>query len=210
MHKAKNRTTLAPRTCRMCGKVFSGGPRAWYCPHCRAERAAECSRRHKANKRAGKTRRLGEEYRCEVCGKLYVLINPNQKYCPECAPEAVKAVDAGQSLDYYREHTTNINDRRRETRQAEERPCVWCGKLFSGRPHKKTCSEHCAKCTERFRQQRADAKRYGNPEPQTVAPPKNLDWEGIDWSLSAKEIAILTGRKIKTVYAARKRLCGAR
>lgn len=27
------------RICRTCGAQFSGGPRAWYCPDCRRERA---------------------------------------------------------------------------------------------------------------------------------------------------------------------------
>ena len=40
--------TLKPRVCRQCGATFLGGPRAWYCPDCRAERRAEADRRAKA------------------------------------------------------------------------------------------------------------------------------------------------------------------
>lgn len=35
---AERSTTIRPRTCRECGATFDGGPRAWYCPNCRAIR----------------------------------------------------------------------------------------------------------------------------------------------------------------------------
>lgn len=196
---------LRKRRCRECGSAFMGGPRAWYCPKCRQERRKEASRLHKLRKKEGQTRILGETYTCEICGQEYILRGPHQRYCPECAPCAVKEVDAAQGMAYYRANSEGINSARATRRQEAERPCLWCGKMFSGRPHKRFCSEDCEECARRYRQQKADAKRYGKPEPQSLAPGHCLNWNDVDWTMSDQEIAQLTGRKYKTVWAARKR-----
>lgn len=196
---------LRDRTCRSCGAVFPGGPRAWYCPKCRHERRAEACRRHKARKRQGaETRTLGEVYPCVICGQPYVLRGANQRYCPDCAPCAIKEADAAQGLEYYRTRAAAINPARNAKRRATARPCAWCGKLFCDRPHQHYCSDECQKLARLYRQRKADAKRSGRPEPQCVTP-KWLDWSEVDWSMSDREIAQMTGRQYKTVWAARKR-----
>lgn len=93
---------ILPRTCRQCGAVFDGGPRAWYCPMCRAERAKEASARYK---RKGKADRpLGSVDKCVICGKEYTVNSARQKYCSDCAYEAVRAIDRPMSKKWNQEH----------------------------------------------------------------------------------------------------------
>nr|DAW46093.1 MAG TPA: putative transcriptional regulator [Caudoviricetes sp.] len=93
------KTTIRPRVCRECGQTFSGGPRAWYCPECRAERKKEQKHRYQT---AGAVRPIGSTDVCVRCGKEYTVSNGLQKYCPDCAVEAVRAVVAAHKREYNR------------------------------------------------------------------------------------------------------------
>ena len=93
------KTTIRPRVCRECGQTFSGGPRAWYCPECRAGRKKEQKHRYQTAKAA---RPLGSTDTCVVCGKPYTVASSRQKYCPDCAAEAVRAVVAAHKREYNR------------------------------------------------------------------------------------------------------------
>ena len=94
---------VKPRTCRECGAVFDGGPRAWYCPACRLARQREADARRRAKGRKA-DRPLGSTDKCTVCGKEYVVKSSRQKYCPECAYDAVREVDRPASRAWNREH----------------------------------------------------------------------------------------------------------
>lgn len=104
------------RTCRQCGAVFSGGPRAWYCPACRSVRAKEADRRRKAS---GIARPLGSTDICTVCGKPYVVRSSRQKYCPDCAYEAVRAVDRPASRAWNQAHKATYYPARNAKRKAQ-------------------------------------------------------------------------------------------
>ena len=104
------------RTCRQCGAVFSGGPRAWYCPACRSVRAKEADRRRKAS---GIARSLGSTDICTVCGKPYVVRSSRQKYCPDCAYEAVRAVDRPASRAWNQAHKATYYPARNAKRNAQ-------------------------------------------------------------------------------------------
>ena len=93
-------TTLRPRVCRQCGSTFDGGPRAWYCPTCRAERQRV---RNAAQRKTGARRPLGSIDKCVVCGKEYVVEAGLQKYCKDCAPEAIRAIDRETARQHYKE-----------------------------------------------------------------------------------------------------------
>ena len=69
---------MRDRICRQCGMSFYGGPRAWYCPSCRTERARERNRNFVAAARP-----IGSTDKCAVCGKEYIVKAGRQKYCPE-------------------------------------------------------------------------------------------------------------------------------
>lgn len=104
------------RVCRQCGAVFPGGPRAWYCPSCRRERQREASRRHKAN---GTSRALGSTDLCMVCGKPYTVNSGQQKYCPDCAYDAVRAVDRQASRAWNHAHKDTYYPTKNAKRKAE-------------------------------------------------------------------------------------------
>lgn len=104
------------RTCRQCGAVFRGGPRAWYCPSCRSERQREQNRRHKAK---GPDRPIGSTDICVVCGKPYIVNGSRQKYCPDCAYDAVRAVDRPSSRAWNQAHKDTYYPARNAKRNAQ-------------------------------------------------------------------------------------------
>ncbi len=100
----KSLNNLRPRTCKGCGVAFKGGPRAWYCPRCRAERQAQQNREYRQRKQMGNTRKIGQKYPCEICGKMYILSGSLQRYCTECAEKHLKEVDNKQSRQWNNTH----------------------------------------------------------------------------------------------------------
>lgn len=109
---------VMPRTCRECGAVFDGGPRAWYCPACRLARQREADARRRAKGRKA-DRPLGSTDKCTVCGKDYVVKPARQKYCPECAYDAVREVDRPASRAWNREHKDTYYPAKNEKRRKE-------------------------------------------------------------------------------------------
>ncbi len=103
------------RKCKTCGAVFSGGPRAWYCPECRIERKKITTKEHRERKTFGKSRKIGERYKCERCGEEYVLASSLQKYCEKCTKIAHRELDNRQGTEYY--HTKLDKKHRSETRK---------------------------------------------------------------------------------------------
>lgn len=130
------------RVCKQCGRTFSGGPRAWFCPDCRYERNKEKNRIHHQN---GPMRKIGSIDYCVNCGKTYTVTSGLQKYCTDCAPLCVAEVDRCQGLDYYYQNKGYINPqiciKRRKSKN--EIKCKICGKVFLGYKHQKFCSDEC-------------------------------------------------------------------
>ena len=96
------RVNIANRICRQCGKTFLGGYHAWYCPECREERKRETDARFRA--KHGADRPLGSIDHCDVCGGEYIVANWSQKYCPSCAPDAIRETARIAALRRLREH----------------------------------------------------------------------------------------------------------
>ena len=135
---AARSTTLRTRTCQTCGAAFTGGPRARYCPTCRAERQKTRERKYQVS---GYSRHLGDIDNCVICGGEYVICSGRQKYCPKCAPD-------------YRA-------KRHKTPRRGVKVCVVCGReIVPGTPTV-TCSPECAAAHRKEAQHRADAKRRG-------------------------------------------------
>lgn len=139
------KTTLRFRICRTCGRSFPGGPRAWYCPDCRAKRKLEQQRQARQRAAAGKTRKIGSEDICVICGKSYIVSSGNQRYCPGCAADAIREIDRAQARQWQADNTTP--QERRELRQAHTAPltCKVCGKEFAPRDASLTCSPECSR-----------------------------------------------------------------
>lgn len=151
--------TLRDRSCKACGAVFSGGPRAWYCPACRLERRRAQDRAYKARKKEGQHRPIGSVDVCVVCGQEYEVAGGNQRYCPDCAPEAIAEVDRQQAMEWYEKNKDIINPARKVARRIGERECVICGAGYTAPTATKCCSDACRRELNRQRQRRADAKR---------------------------------------------------
>lgn len=153
---AKRENVVRPRVCRACGEEFPGGPRAWYCPECRAERRRV---RDLEYKRSGKpARAIGSIDICVRCGGTYTVASGRQMYCPNCAETAVREKVRPQKRDYWREHKDQYADRKREAAK-NSKVCVVCGKSFSGRGSSVTCSDACAEQHRKAQQLTADIKR---------------------------------------------------
>lgn len=113
-------TTLRPRTCKGCGSTFKGGPRAWYCPRCRAERQAQQNREYQERKKRGSTRKIGQKYPCEICGKMYILSSGLQRFCTECAKEHLKEVDNKQSRQWNKSHPEQMAKHKQSEKERNE------------------------------------------------------------------------------------------
>lgn len=172
------------RTCRECGAVFDGGPRAWYCPLCRVERRRTASRLGKRREARGLTRKIGSIDKCEICGGEYKVKSARQRYCPDCACAAWAEADREQSLAYYEDHKDEINPKRKAQRKkdTETRICIVCGQPFqSVYPRQKTCDEECARkhknnlWREWYHRKAASRSRIGETEDST-----RTIWKGDD------------------------------
>lgn len=151
---AARATTLRPRVCRQCGVTFDGGPRAWYCPDCRVERQRI---RNAARRKTGARRTLGSIDKCVVCGKEYVVEAGLQKYCKDCAPAAIRAVDREQSKKWNREN--GYYEARRAQGRNGIKICVICGGVIPPGSNSVTCSPECHQQRIRISWAEADQKR---------------------------------------------------
>lgn len=154
----KTSSSLRVRTCKSCGAEFLGGPRAWYCPECRRERQAAQHRESLARGRAGTTRKIGSTGICAICGKEYIVASGTQKYCPECAKDAVKEIDRQQAREYAAEHANEFRERKKQRAQGR-RVCRVCGKSFYAPSPAVTCSPECAAIWRSYQMAQADVKR---------------------------------------------------
>lgn len=153
--KARDKSVVLPRQCRQCGITFDGGPRAWYCPACRADRKKAADRRQK---RYGPARSLGSVDQCIVCGGDYVIMSGTQRYCPQCAPAAVTAIDRKAALDWIDANQARHSANRARSKPSY-RPCIICGKTFVAQTPSVTCSPECALSHKRNIYIIADFKR---------------------------------------------------
>lgn len=153
-------TSLGTRICRQCGKEFTGGPRAWYCPECREKRKRQQKSKDNHKQRLGLTRKIGSTDNCARCGKPYTVTGGLQKYCPDCADEAMRENDRNQARQYYEDNKEQTNPVRNNKRRVKTKQCVICGKEFDANgTAKKTCSDDCRKKQRQTWQREADKKR---------------------------------------------------
>lgn len=105
---------MLKRSCRQCGQFFLGGPRAWYCPKCRSERARDANKKFKERKRMGDVVPLGSIIICPDCGKEFVKTGGNSTRCIDCAKKHLKEVDHAQSLAWNRLHPEKQKESKRK------------------------------------------------------------------------------------------------
>lgn len=166
----KQESLRRERVCIDCGKSFFGYPKSKRCPECQADANRRSDAEAKRRKTAGKSRRIGDEYECEICGKKYILTSGRQRYCPDCADIGTKAADAAKSRAYSAEHRAEIHERRRAARV-----CIVCGKPITSKYCTVTCGDPVCKAARKSQMQRAaEARRRG----QAVDPAYRVTKKG--------------------------------
>ena len=104
---------IRERICEECGTAFNGGARARYCPKCREERKRKADIDFRRREKSGKTLKIGDEMKCERCGKVIIRNSARQRFCEECAKINLKEVDRKKSIEYYRKNKNEINEKRK-------------------------------------------------------------------------------------------------
>lgn len=107
------------RICKECGIIFSGGPRAWYCPKCRQIRERERTEKYR---REGFSRQIGSIDYCKNCGKQYIVNGGNQKYCADCKEEMLRKIDNEQGTKYYHERVDKEEKNRKRRLRYSKTP----------------------------------------------------------------------------------------
>lgn len=108
------------RTCRECGRLFWGGPRAFYCPECRLERRREHEKEFKRRKKLGDVIPNGSIVKCEGCGKEIIKNGGRQRFCDLCAAKHLKEVDNAQSLEWKNANRDTYREAKRRFRQKRQ------------------------------------------------------------------------------------------
>ena len=159
--QARRESVVRPRTCCQCGAEFLGGPRARYCPTCRQVRQRQSNAKYK---RSGASRPLGSTSICERCGVPYMVQSGQQRYCKDCAEEAVKE-SVRPHKRAYNQANKDILYPYKEAMRSGCKVCVVCGKTFDAPTARMTCSEECAKEQRRRVQAAADQRRGPRKRP---------------------------------------------
>lgn len=138
------RNVIRPRTCKTCGITFPGYPNSQYCPDCAVTRQKMRDKARRERRKQGLVRKLGSTDTCIRCGKEYIVEGGMQKYCKDCAAEAIAEKDREQSREWNAQNI-DYNERSQMRRDAVACiKCVVCGKEF--RPTSGgtiTCSDEC-------------------------------------------------------------------
>lgn len=106
------------RICQSCGVTFLGGPRAFYCPSCRAERQKIQAAQARERARKGITRKIGQEYPCEICGELYVLNCGTQRFCKKCSSKHFREAEKELAKSRYEKSKNEMNVKRNNRRKS--------------------------------------------------------------------------------------------
>ena len=152
---AKASGVVQDRICRQCGAAFQGGPRAWYCPSCRADRRRVHDREWK---HTGAARPIGSADLCASCGGEYIVVSGRQKYCPNCAAQAVNKTVKEHKRQYAADHKDKMAEYK-AVMTSDRHVCIICGKVFDSDLPVATCSTACDKIRRQQNQKRADSKR---------------------------------------------------
>lgn len=161
---------LQQRKCQVCGSLFMGGPRAFYCPSCRREIYLERHKEYNRRQKCGTTRKIGSIDKCQRCDKEYIVIGSLQRFCPECQPIHALEYDRVTSLKYYHQNKQKINPVRYDRRKIELINCLECGKLFDPQG---TCRRYCSRACKRIRYNRIWMNRYYPKNYENKKGPRN-------------------------------------
>ena len=103
-------------------------------------------------------KKIGSIDHCEICGKEYVVESGLQRYCKDCAEEAVKEIDRAQGREWNAKNREKLADRKKD-RKENRKVCAVCGKQFYTGGPEATCSEECANVLKSYNMAVVDFKR---------------------------------------------------
>jgi hypothetical protein len=118
-----------------------GYPKSKRCPTCQAAANRVSAAAHKRN---GPARPLGSTDICQNCGKEYTVESGRQRYCKDCAAEAVGENVRSHKRDYMATYEPEHSDEK-ESNRSYNKVCLICGKIFDDSLPSVTCSPECAK-----------------------------------------------------------------
>lgn len=167
--------SINDRTCKQCGIVFPGGPRAWYCPSCRYARMLDADKRRRKN---GTARPIGSTDKCTICGNDYFVNSARQRYCKDCAASATAENVQKRSREYNAENKDRLGRQKQESRH-NRNVCIICGAIYDATSPAVTCSPECAKKLKKLRQDEADIRRGRRKTPAGVTYDSGLPKSGI-------------------------------
>ncbi len=124
-----------------CGAAYMGYPKSKRCPDCQQTISRA---RDRALRASGPNRHIGDTDLCTVCGKPYIVCGGLQRYCPDCAPGAVRENVRSVKREYAHKWVEQNGEYRRQMRRSEK-VCAVCGRAFSPGDPSVTCSPECAK-----------------------------------------------------------------
>lgn len=128
------------RVCIDCGKPFMGYPASRRCEVCAAERKRQVDREYK---KRGPARPIGSTDICQKCGKPYIVSGGAQKYCKDCAEEAVRDKVRAAKQKYMAEYMTDDRIAAKEANRTNNKVCLICGAVFDDGQPSVTCSPEC-------------------------------------------------------------------
>lgn len=124
------------KSCDICGLVFVPHGNQEYCSkECADEALKRWNRTYYDKKRARKEKKEVIFRECAICGKEFVISNPNERYCSDaCRKEGRKAIDKA------------ANEAKKQARKAILKTCPICNKEFEvSEQHRRYCSDACSK-----------------------------------------------------------------
>lgn len=139
------------KACIDCGLVVRMHIKSKRCSACQADADRRNDREHKQAKARGHTRLIGSMDICQKCGKPYKVEGGRQRYCKDCAPEAVlanvrEAAKQRYTITYATPESKAIRQEKRHVEWQVERMCKQCGNKFIPIYPRQVCC--CPACQE--------------------------------------------------------------
>jgi hypothetical protein len=145
-----------------CGTAFIGHPKSLYCERCAWEAEKEAAKKYRDE---GPKRKLGSIDKCEVCGKEYVVKSGAQRFCKDCAENAIKEKSRKRKREY---NKTVYAEKRKENRAQRVRVCMYCGAEYTDRHRSNYCSDYCKKEAQRLSRAYWDLERGSNRDVKSL------------------------------------------
>ena len=153
------------KACIDCGLVVRMHIRSKRCRACQDAADNRNEQAYRKARAAGNIRPIGSVDLCQKCGMEYTVCSGAQRYCPDCAGDAVaenvRALARGRYAKAYA--TPEAKEARQEKRRTDwqgVRYCLECGAAFTpAHPRQVCCSNGCREQRRKAITAASDLKR---------------------------------------------------